>query len=760
MHVSSRNRDRGYAVLLAVSATIVITSLLAAYYTLTSIETSTSLASLNSGYGFDAAEAGLNIRAETVRQIFQGFNLPAGTQPDVNGDPCSVGNEGAGDFICQNLNFNNYDIESYLVRQSGNPTDPPVSIQIPAGEEFAFLNAQEYRYSAFSEATRVGEDNPQAILQMVFRSRLIPLFQFAAFYENDLEILPGPAFDLRGRVHTNGDLYLNAGNRLTIDGEVTVAGDLYRGRKNNSSCGGNVSVTLAAASYPVTCASGRRGPISANTDAEVSASNGQIDVEIEALQLPPIQAFDPDPGNPDAEYWSQADLRIVLNIDAPSGLQKFDGTSVLVDGNFIRPEIRNTNGSLDAIATTNLNACLAPQPGHPNQNVLLPPIYVGGANEGDPVVDTTGNPLRTRVYYSNETDPSDQERYQRGRDYRMVDLSSDPAGAAGQVRLELNNEPLRDGDANYMAANTEDLMYPGQFRNVRENEDMILMDVNVRQLFDCIDAQDLMTGTELSDDTEGGLVIHMTIADDPSSSNPMAGKTPGTPNNLGIRLWNADTLDVSDAYLAADPTTPELVGLTIVSDQAIYTVGNYNCRRRFVGETAANTNDGDVDGYEDGCDPDPATGTLNDDLNNRYPAALLADSMNVLSENWNIWLDDGRYNYGRGPGATQNTIYSAFLAGTETTGVEGSPGGSYGGGLENYPRFHEDWGGIDNFYRGSLVSLGNPRFADGNWGSQQYRPPTRDWNYELNFNSASGLPPLSPRFVVLRQELFVRNFDR
>lgn len=56
----------------------------------------------------------------------------------------------------------------------------------------------------------------------------IPLYQFAIFYEGDLELHPGPAMDVRGRVHTNQDLYLSAVNDLKIHERVTTAGYFYR----------------------------------------------------------------------------------------------------------------------------------------------------------------------------------------------------------------------------------------------------------------------------------------------------------------------------------------------------------------------------------------------------------------------------------------------------------------------------------------------------------------------------------------------------
>jgi hypothetical protein len=51
--------------------------------------------------------------------------------------------------------------------------------------------------------------------------------------------------------------------------------------------------------------------------------------------------------------------------------------------------------------------------------------------------------------------------------------------------------------------------------------------------------------------------------------------------------------------------------------------------------------------------------------------------------------------------------------------------------------------------------------VNGAWhyGSPQYTAPNRDWGYDTDFNSAENLPPLSPRFVYLKQELFVREFE-
>ena len=57
---------------------------------------------------------------------------------------------------------------------------------------------------------------------------LTPIFQYAIFYDKDLELLPGPSMTISGRVHTNHDLYVGvgAGNTLTIKSDyLLVVGD-------------------------------------------------------------------------------------------------------------------------------------------------------------------------------------------------------------------------------------------------------------------------------------------------------------------------------------------------------------------------------------------------------------------------------------------------------------------------------------------------------------------------------------------------------
>ena len=98
------------------------------------------------------------------------------------------------------------------------------------------------------------------------------------------------------------------------------------------------------------------------------------------------------------------------------------------------------------------------------------------------------------------------------------------------------------------------------------------------------------------------------------------------------------------------------------------------------------------------------------------------------------------------------------------------------GGLQNYMRMLEDWGGRQYFnYSGSFVSLGTPIEYSGRWynntsfvgngGStnttipEYYIIPARNFNFDSKFTSYNNLPPMTPKVTYLQQDVFKRNFQ-
>ncbi len=145
-------------------------------------------------------------------------------------------------------------------------------------------------------------------------------------------------------------------------------------------------------------------------------------------------------------------------------------------------------------------------------------------------------------------------------------------------------------------------------------------------------------------------------------------------------------------------------GLTIVSDAPAYVKGDYNT----VNET---------------------------------PTSIIADSVNLLSNDW----QDANSALGLSSRPATSTVYNcAFVSGIDTSTL-----GHYNGGLENYPRMHEDWSGDTMTIKGSFVQLWDSTVATGAWqyGGTQYTAPTRAWSYNTNFNNPSQLPPFTPKAV-------------
>jgi hypothetical protein len=120
------------------------------------------------------------------------------------------------------------------------------------------------------------------------------------------------------------------------------------------------------------------------------------------------------------------------------------------------------------------------------------------------------------------------------------------------------------------------------------------------------------------------------------------------------------------------------------------------------------------------------------------PAALMGDSITILSDSWSDSVTS------KNPNAGTTTVNAAMLEGIVASNPNIS--GNYSGGVENFMRLLENWGGNTLTYNGSIVVLFYSQWATNSWQptGNYYDPPTRNWAFDLNFKSASKLPPLTP----------------
>ena len=163
---------------------------------------------------FYAAEAGAKKAESEIRANYVTTGYPPSPLP-------------SGNFA-----LNNYNV-TYSAVDEGSAVQKNLTVGAYKG-----LYGLVKSFEITSEA--VGNPERVKIIQGM-DDALVPLFQFAVFYQNDLEIYPGPVMTLGGRVHSNGNMYLGSENTLNVNSYCTAAGNFYGGRKPGSGQSGNDS---------------------------------------------------------------------------------------------------------------------------------------------------------------------------------------------------------------------------------------------------------------------------------------------------------------------------------------------------------------------------------------------------------------------------------------------------------------------------------------------------------------------------------------
>jgi hypothetical protein len=128
----------------------------------------------------------------------------------------------------------------------------------------------------------------------------------------------------------------------------------------------------------------------------------------------------------------------------------------------------------------------------------------------------------------------------------------------------------------------------------------------------------------------------------------------------------------------------------------------------------------------------------------------------MLSNNWSdlASLNSPSNDAGR-PAAT--TYYRAAVSGGKNinflvnTCCAGWAVGDWGtdGGLHNFLRQLENWGGQTLNYKGSMASLYYSTYSTGtdkNGGNTTYDPPARNYIFDPLFTQPQNLPPGTPLF--------------
>jgi hypothetical protein len=759
--------------------------------------------------------------------------------------------------------------------EDGNSSKNPLPATISSGQTYAGLNAQTYVYTVYASAVD-NQNNAgtraNSFLQIDFKSRVIPLFQFAAFYEDDLEMDSQMPMTVSGPVHTNASLRaisygfnnytsgfgktsanfasgdVQAGTRL-MD-KVTVAGSIFDrvplGTWRPPGCGGSAaSQTINCgvmavykgtgdktdpANYtyfPDFAAVDRTTPL---TELELALfGDRMVDGGRGATRLnPPKAGFLRTKNyltNVVGDYYAKADLRLKFY---PTRSMPFDLMSIKTGGSGC--------SSADLIAANRQEAATlkcSPLTKGQLRSLQQPVLITDTAQTGTnleilkalrvALAAAEGTPLTL-----SNLDGSIDGTTGWGLKFKTL-LGSIPGLTAGDVTALIGQTPTAiatargskflpppiqfvSGGANAADNNTNggfcNSLYSYKVPNTstRTCNWMTMLQTNIESLTHWnrdgiyVEATDpnlttaytapsslslssglatdglafnrsaadssatadsfLYKGLAASDRTERGLVFHATVSDDldgdgtndvlATDANKISGKDDdGNPiahvDNYRIYPGNPNTKESPYGFVISGGE--ELPApLTIATDQAIYIQGNYN-----------NPSNGAA----------LAKDTAYTASSRRVPAAIMADTITVLSNqcsNNNKQVNCGILD---GTSSTPQVadgigINAAFLSNLmKSASNQAGVTNQYNGGLNKYMRLLENWGGSTSGtyynYTGSMVNLGesieSDKIPDG------AGVPRRNFNYDTNFNSFDGLPPMTPSATYLQQEVFKRRFN-
>lgn len=717
-------------------------------------------------------------------------------------------------------------------------------------------------------------------LRRTLQTVAIPVFQFGMFSETNLAFHAGGDFTFGGRVHTNGHLFLAAGNNLRLGDRVTAVGEVLRWNLPNGvpatgGYGGNVEVirgtnlyrnllrtegsltndlgsalnepmwtNLSVGTYNQYIRNGRTGvrrldlPLVADVDGNGTPDGAPIDL----IRRPPPGNVDP-PAVLQQRYYSLASLRILLSdtsagitnlpgiaagapvqlstgkgyannpdpVRAPlgtsngpdeypsdaagklrAGVYRSDHDTPLIGG-WIKIEMFRANplggGAWEDVTTEILNfgivgrnladmdnntvtrwndppegaadTCPEPQPNAIIRLQRLRDIPIDPAYRPCGFLGAAANPTNVAQdwhdYWPMTLYDGREGQFRDGLADSMMRLG----GLLSYVELDVNN--LRrwlTGGLPGVGTNARNengfIVYFSDRRNNRNNAGNETGEYGFEDVASPPDWNSVNAALDPGEDVNGNGVLDnygQVPRNVPSCSPlglpvlPSLAVCVPTPFDNNARPWTL-VPDLGGGTTAARANERALLaranrivhfrralkltngqlgnlplpGLTIVSENPVYIQGNYNA-------TAASVTDA-----------------------GSAAAAVIADSITLLSNNWN---DIRSFMFPTDPTGrpASNTGYrAAFVSGKGIAFPKPAfAADSFGsdGGVHNFMRYLESWNGRTSFYRGSLVSLFFSRQATGTFKCcdyDVYQPGTRTWSFDTNFLLPPGLPPGTPMF--------------
>lgn len=633
-------------------------------------------------------------------------------------------------------------------------------------------------YSRAAAIPALMADHPAAaFLENTLQVRYVNLTD-ALFYNMDLELHPGPNMDFRGKVHTNADLYVMAGDgcALRFFNTVTAAGrilHLYKlTQQQGPSHKGEVffcdsrdpTVTFTTMRYGGGNTNGswvynREGAPDWLTESN-RRWNGYVQDIAHLVPtrnpagIPNYQEDDPSTPANELQNGAYAVIEPLLpagHADRKSTAgrhQKFHARACLVFQVEVLPASDpRYNASVGGIYVS------AYTWDRVNPNI---PINSQSPFDGNMRLDANGDPIKVPVYVPPGLIGA--MRSDGNHANRTVQYYDTTSGSVTNMVTRTYIDAAGDQIPEVYATSAGNVTRG--MRELRQLLDLSPITLDVRRLRELVDerAHDTRTAAKMGDfwiaptdptrtvtfdpQRQWNGVVYVefpVIPSAPRSDNIVSADVIGVgPQNLNLSLQVVHGETIPNAPISTDSTVGPNSryanpnpGFTIATNAPMYLIGNFNSD----GNSATGRSD-EVDTWVD------AKGRSYLEC----PAGLACDSFTILSRNWvpgaqdldgNGSSDFGGFVHNRLRSnstnvGTRNAGYTEISASVITGLIPTIPGSTaISGGAHNFPRFLEKWtNNVPLRLRTSLNALfeseAHLRPMPANGGGY-YDPPMRDW---------------------------------
>ncbi len=605
-------------------------------------------------------------------------------------------------------NFTYSGISIGYVTNAGS-TNIYVSSQIPPQSTDALAGLYSIRGTVrcSATATRAGRYSIPKTVSQEFYIDYIPIFQYAVFYNMDMEVFNAESMTINGKVHANGTLYFAPLASLSINGNLTTSSELWYGLKF-----WNASTSKWQTGVP-----------------GWNSTKGDFNVK-----------------NPVSGSY--------VNARSGSGSSSTYYDSKVADWNTGSVSrwnggVKNSDHGIGTITPPLPSEVLASS--NPNQP------YAGFNNPYHVMIEAPVLTTSDNVTWSINT-TADPAAKQKAKMAYSASLLIHRSGTNVYFKV-----PLRDGSGNVTSYKTINLLNKSQIvpnttatvRDQREylmdNNKVAMTEMYLEKLYAAIDSSDRFLGAggvPITQDAAGNSITTPTFNgviyfhDDNYNGATSSGRRPG------LRVDDKPTSGTS-----ATKNASQIDSFSLVSENPVYVIGHFNSDGNLnTGPEGTGSSGGSASAPSKELSFNPSDGTNPTGIK---PAMIVADAVSFMSASWNRSNDDDNASlstlWNNRSVSASTEVNLAVIAGASTTSKTATTASSDGvtGGINNFPRFMENWGSTSFKISGSMVSLfysqqAKSYYKQSGTGNYVFDPPVRYYAFDTEFLDPNKLPKGTP----------------